>query len=474
MTSDSLLTLEDILKATGGVHVLGEGEFSFSSVCTDSRCVTRGSLFVPLIGKNQDGHAFVGDAVRAGASAVFIAQSAFEKDGDAFVSLHRKYPAVYFIAVESTLKALQNAASGYVEKFPRLIKCAITGSSGKTTTKEILVSILSQKYNVICNEGNLNSETGLPLSVFNIRSGHECGVFEMGMNRPGEIQELSAVLKPRFAIITNIGNAHIGILGSRENIAAEKAHIFDYFNNFGTAVIPRDDDFTDYLASQVEGNVIYFGDGIGDIQYVRDLGLSGTELSIGGKTAVLHCAGRYNYKNALAAAAMARVLGLSDEQIAAGIESVKGDFGRMQIISGRYKVIQDCYNANPDSMMKALDFADSLETGGNGKKIYILGDMLELGEQSKEEHVRVARRAAEGGADFVIFAGDEIKSGYDSVKDTCGKKLCYIEGASDDAMRRIADETENFAGGNSNTIILVKGSRGMALERSCRMILEGA
>ncbi|MBP5175699.1 MAG: UDP-N-acetylmuramoyl-tripeptide--D-alanyl-D-alanine ligase, partial [Treponema sp.] len=251
MSGESLLSLEDVLDSTGGVHVLGTGEFSFGSVQTDSRNVVKGTLFVPLIGEVQDGHAYIPQALEKGASVVFICMANYEKDSHFFTELSQKYPDVYFIAVENTLHALQAAAGRYVEKFPNLIRVGVTGSSGKTTTKEILAAILSRKYNLVCNEGNLNSETGLPLSVFKIRKEHELGLFEMGMNREGEMGEIAAVLKPRFAVITNIGTAHIGNLGSRENIAAEKARIFEHFHSFGTAVIPREDDFASFLENQV-------------------------------------------------------------------------------------------------------------------------------------------------------------------------------------------------------------------------------
>ena len=245
--NDSLLSLEEILEAVNGVHVLGNSPLCIKSVQTDSRLVEKNTLFVPLIGENQDGHSYVPQAIEKGASVVFISMKNFEDNGNYFVELHEKNPSVIFIAVENTLEALQKSAARYVEKFPHLIKIGVTGSSGKTTTKEILVSILSQKYKVISNKGNLNSETGLPLSVFNIRAEHECGVFEMGMNRENEIGEIASVLKPRFAVVTNIGTAHIGILGSRENIAKEKAKIFSYFGGFGTGVIPVDDEFSDFL-----------------------------------------------------------------------------------------------------------------------------------------------------------------------------------------------------------------------------------
>ena len=152
----------------------------------------------------------------------------------------------------------------------------------------------------MCNEGNLNSETGLPLSVFKIRKEHELGLFEMGMNRAGEMGEIAAVLKPRFAVITNIGTAHIGNLGSRENIAAEKARIFEHFHSFGTAVIPREDDFASFLENQVDGNVVFYGEGCDEsISSVKDCGLDGTSFMVDGHKASLCLPGKYNFRNAM-------------------------------------------------------------------------------------------------------------------------------------------------------------------------------
>ncbi|HAZ95802.1 MAG TPA: UDP-N-acetylmuramoylalanyl-D-glutamate--2,6-diaminopimelate ligase, partial [Treponema sp.] len=293
--NDSLLSLEEILEAVNGVHVLGNAPLCIKSVQTDSRLVEENTLFVPLIGEKQDGHSYIPQAIEKGASAVFIRMKNFEDNGNYFVELHEKNPSVIFIAVENTLEALQKAAARYVEKFPHLIKIGVTGSSGKTTTKEILVSILSQKYNVVSNKGNLNSETGLPLSVFNIRTEHECGVFEMGMNRENEIGEIASVLKPRFAIVTNIGTAHIGILGSRENIAKEKSKIFSYFGGFGTGVIPSDDDFSDFLKNEIDGKVVFYGNDTDSVKYICDLGLKGTKFSIDGIETVLPLPGKYNY-----------------------------------------------------------------------------------------------------------------------------------------------------------------------------------
>ena len=220
---ESLLSLDEVLLAAKGVLLNKEvpETFCFTSVVTDSRQVSAGGLFVPLLGEKQDGHTYIPQALEKGATVVFVVKDK-AKETD-YVSLFvKRYPTVFFVAVENTLYALQHIACMYVKKFPKLIKIGITGSNGKTTTKEILAHLLSEKYSVIMNQGNLNSETGLPLSVFAIREYHEVGIFEMGMNRRGEISELASVLLPDVGVITNIGTAHIGILGSKDAIAEEK------------------------------------------------------------------------------------------------------------------------------------------------------------------------------------------------------------------------------------------------------------
>ena len=469
MSGESLLSLEDVLDSTGGVHVLGTGTFSFGSVQTDSRNVVKGTLFVPLIGEVQDGHTYIPQALEKGASVVFICMANYEKDSHFFTELSQKNPDVYFIAVENTLHALQAAAGRYVEKFPNLIRVGVTGSSGKTTTKEILAAILSRKYNLVCNEGNLNSETGLPLSVFKIRKEHELGLFEMGMNRAGEMGEIAAVLKPRFAVITNIGTAHIGNLGSRENIAAEKARIFEHFHSFGTAVIPREDDFASFLENQVDGNVVFYGEGCDEsISSVKDCGLDGTSFMVDGHKASLCLPGKYNFRNALGAIALARVLGVSPEDIADGISSLKPMFGRSQVLHGKYTVVQDCYNANPDSMEKAVDLISSLN--GNAK-ILVLGDMLELGADSVAEHAKTGVQASHSGAALVVFAGDEMKSAFEAAKSEKGGCRCeYVAGRSDESMKAVSSLVLSVA--PEGAVVLVKGSRGMGLERVVSMISE--
>lgn len=465
----SLLTLEQILQAIEGIHVFGPSDIVFTSVITDSRSVEKDTLFVPLIGEKQDGHKYIPQAIEKGASVIFIARDIYEKDSNFFVELYHKNSNVTFIIVENTMRALQKAAGAYVEKFPHLIKIAITGSSGKTTTKEILVSIMKQKYKVICNKGNLNSETGLPLSVFNIRPEHECGIFEMGMNRENEIGEISDVLKPKFAIITNIGNAHIGLLGSRENIAKEKAKVFDHFHNFGTGVIPFDDDYVEFLKEQIEGKIVFYGQDTETVKYVCNLGLGGTKFTVGGIEAVLCLPGKYNYKNALGAIALAEVLGLSSKEIADGINELKPMFGRSQVLEGKWTIIQDCYNANPDSMEKSIDFVSSVND--ERLKVFVLGDMLELGEDSAKEHEKIGELVKKSTAGFILLIGNEMKAAYEKIKnDVTNKKIFYYENYSDEVINEIVELIKVNV--PEKSIILIKGSRGIGLERITN-ILEG-
>ncbi|MBP5158269.1 MAG: UDP-N-acetylmuramoyl-tripeptide--D-alanyl-D-alanine ligase, partial [Treponema sp.] len=441
-------------------------------VATDSRKVVSGSLFVPLVGEKQDGHSYIPQAIEKGASAVFVDRRNYAGNTGFFTSIFKKNPSVTFIGVDNTLHALQSAAARYVDKFPNLIKIAVTGSSGKTTTKELALALLSQKYRVIANEGNLNSETGLPLSVFNIRKGHEIGIFEMGMNRKDEMKEISAVLKPHFAVITNIGTAHIGILGSRQAIAEEKAHVFDHFSGKGVAFIPKDDDFASFLAGKVDGTVVYYGAGLpSNVQFVKDRGLSGTDFIIEGKPVTLSLPGSYNYRNALAAISLAQHLSLSTDEIISGFASLKPLFGRSELITDEksgIRIVQDCYNANPDSMEKAIGL---LASDGSGSHFLALGDMLELGEASLESHRRVISAAIASGASILLF-GRQMSAALESMKGDLGtaQPVCYPDSSDVSFGQAAAWLTARMSSGDA---VLIKGSRGMAMERLTALLVGG-
>ncbi len=238
--------------------------------------------------------------------------------------------------------------------------------------------MLSQKFNVVSTKGNLNSETGLPLSVFGIKKENEVGVFELGMNRAGEMSEISRVLKANFAIVTNIGTAHIGRLGSHENIAAEKKHALDFIQNDGVALIPKADDFAQFLSKDVKGKVIFYGENENRVKFVSDEGLFGSTIDVDGVKVHVPLPGKHNALDAIAAAELSLYLGVSAQKIKEATEKLSPLGGRSEILRGKYTVIKDCYNANPDSMESAISLVRSVQEK-NVRKILVLGEMLELG-----------------------------------------------------------------------------------------------
>jgi len=430
----------------------------FSSVSIDSRTVQEGGLFVALSGSVHDGHAFVEQAFRNGAAAALVERRKLETF--ALSSLARTLGKIVII-VENTLRALQDAARVYLEQFPRLLKIGITGSSGKTTTKEITAAIVGAEKNTVMNPGNYNSETGLPLSVFAVRSCHEAGIFEMGMNRRGEIAELAAVLNPDIALITNIYSAHIGILGSKEAIAEEKKNIFSQMNQNGISLIPADSPFRDFLAEGTRGKVTFYGEGsFAELGGVRDMGLDGSEIIWDGQRICFALPGRYNLANAFAAIAIAREIPVSAQAIKQGIESVKPLFGRGEILHGRATVVQDCYNSNPESAARALEFCETLEWPG--RRVYVMGDMLELGENSRRAHEDVGRLLQVSKADMVFLYGKEIEPAAAILQDGA---LRFMHTCDMDELSRALD-----AYVRSGDLVLLKGSRGCALERLCAVL----
>lgn len=452
-----LLTFDELISSVEGTLVRnGASAVGIYGVATDSRAVGPGFLFVPLMGEFQDGHEYITAAVEKGATCVFVDRAHAERNGKSYNDLAGD-KGVCIISVANTLYALQDAARAYVRKFPRLRKIGITGSSGKTTTKEIIGAVFGTRYNVVMNEGNLNSETGLPLSVFKIRESHDVGIFELGMNRKGEMKEIARVLNPDLALITNIGTAHIGILGSKAAIAEEKKAIFDNFSKNCVGFVPENDEWTDYLSRIPSGTVYTYGPvSTAGIESTQDRGIDGSLIGYRGTKIAFPLPGAYNLSNAIAAIALASHAGLTPPEIKRGIESVKPLFGRAQIIRGARTVIVDCYNANPDSMEKAIDFTASLSW--KGKKILVIGSMLELGSESKIAHERICAQLASSGADMVFLFGEDIVS--------AGKTASW-EGMRCESFTDIdklnAALRDSVGDGD---LVFLKGSRGMALERT--------
>ncbi len=470
----TLLTGAELLDAVKGMQI-GSAVCSFNDVQTDSRNVNSENpcMFVPLVGEFQNGHKYIPDVLKKGVAVVLLNKAEYEKETDKYEAYAAENPKVFFVAVENTLHALQNAAEAYVNKVAKnMIHVSITGSSGKTTTKEMMVAVAKKHFGddaVAYTEGNFNSETGLPLSVFKIRGDEKIGIFEMGMNRVNEIGEISKVWKSQYGIITNIGTAHIGILGSRENIANEKRKSLDYIPSTGAAFVYAEDCFADFCTANVKGKVVKFGKSISEkdsgVRFIEDKGLFGTKFSVDGIEVQLPLSGEYNYLNALSVIACAKEIGISAEEIKTGLEEVAAISGRMETKSITLKnnktviLIKDCYNANLDSMTKVIDFCENLKE--IGKKIFVLADMKELGEESKAAHESIGEKINKVLPDYVYLIGGEMKYAFD-VLDKKDSALWY-EKSGEETFNNIAGEINKVA--SDNDVILLKGSHSMELEK---------
>ncbi len=464
-----LFSAAEVAAAVGG-RLVGEGGTLVKSVVVDSRKAEAGSLFVALPGERTDGHAFVGAALRLGAACVIARADRSEEvlaavraaEAGASEALG---PALIF--VPDALAALQALARAYRRRFPSLLRIGITGSSGKTTTKECAAAILGRSRSVVLNPGNLNSDIGLPLSTFAIGEGHEVGVFEMGMNRAGEMGELAEVYEPDIALITNVGTAHIGILGSRDAIAREKKAIFSRFEGAQAGFVWEDDPYNAFLKEGVRGEILDFGPrSTRELRVARNLGLSGYDLEWKGRPFRFPLPGPHNLLDAIAAAAAASRAGASDEDLALGLASVKPLFGRSEILEGEYTIVRDCYNANPDSVEAAIALCDSLDW--KARRAYVLGSMLELGEESEAAHRAMGETAGRSKADALFFFGAEAKPAFEAARLAGFRGLAVFE---TDFDRLLAALRAYLAPGD---LALLKASRGMALERLADGLLGSA
>ncbi|MDR2602098.1 MAG: UDP-N-acetylmuramoyl-tripeptide--D-alanyl-D-alanine ligase [Spirochaetaceae bacterium] len=476
-----LLTFDEASKASGaGLVKAGEGSppAGFSGVCADSRKAGSGFLFAALKGEKTDGHDFIIQALEKGACGLLLQKdkrSECVKLASSFFSKQETRSGTsscVMLFADDVLRALQASASFYLKKYKKLTRIGITGSSGKTTTKEIAAKIFSREKNVVYNEGNLNSDVGLSLSVFQVNESHEVGVFEMGMNRKGEMASLAAVLNPQAALITNVGTAHAGFAGGRDGVAREKKAAFSRFSGEETAFIPKNAPYSDFLAEGVNGRVVFYdvfstftdpkqvASGFFENAGVEEKGLNGSRISWNGVSADFALAGRHNVENALAAMTLAKERGVSDEAIARGLEEVKPLFGRGEIVRGRVTLVRDCYNANPDSMKAAIDFCDSAPAP---RRLYVLGEMLELGDVSAEAHKDLAKRLCASKADAVFLFGEEMKQTEVLLREM--KKDLFVFHTNDinDLSRAVSNAAEN------GCLVLLKGSRRCELER-----VEGA
>ncbi len=444
----------------------GDLDAPICSVVADSRAAAQNSMFVALRGERTDGHRHIPEAVQNGARTI-LAEIA-QKDA-VLASIHDldEARASCLIFVESPRVGLQQAAREY-RKRNTLLKIGVTGSSGKTTTKECIAAVLSACYpagTVAMSPGNLNSDIGLALALFDIRPGHTIGIFEMGINRRGEMDELANMYEPDIVVVTNIGTAHIGIFGSREEIAKEKSKIFACFDGRQKALLWENDEYKTYLASKVRGSVEYFGlqstEGLGQVE---NLGLKGWKVEWKNQRIDFALPGQHNLLNACAALSIANLLHLDPVCASRGLSSTRPLFGRSEIREGKITVLQDYYNANPDSMAAAIEFF--AEIPSRHRKILVLGSMLELGKESARAHEEVGLMAGAVGSNAIFLFGDDMIAAETALKSSAFKGTLFW--TSD--MDELSDAILNFV--QEGDLILVKGSRGMALERLTRAFEE--
>src|SRR5437762_3014410 len=391
--------LEQIAKFAGAEIFSGDGKVFIDKISTDSRAVKRGELFVALRGEKFDGHNFVESAAKAGAAGAVVDSSWKGKVRENFA----------LIRVKDTLQAYQKLAANY-RKSLSLNVVAITGSNGKTSTKDFAAAVLARRFQVTKTEGNFNNQVGLPRTILEATSRDEVAIWEIGMNHPGEVAALAKLAEPDVAIITNIGVAHIEFMGSREAIAAEKGALAEAVGAQGTVILNADDPFTREIAARTRGKVILAGTTAGTIRAseVNQSG-SGTDFTILEDAhrcrAQLPVPGLHMVQNALLAVAAGRVFGLSLEECAAGLVAAPLTKARLQVKEVRgVQFLDDSYNANPDSMKAAL--RTLVELDAEGQRIAVLGEMRELGDESERGHREVGETAAALKVDHLIAIGN--------------------------------------------------------------------
>jgi len=462
------LRAEDILTATNGTLLQGKPEAVLRGVSNDSRRIAPGELFVPLSGSNCDGHFFIADAFSRGADASFI-----QRQHPLGAGLRERFAEKVLIEVADPLHALGDLAHYWRQKFSIPV-VAITGSNGKTTTKEMTWQIVSQKLSVLKNPGNWNNLIGLPLSLLQLGQQHQVAILEMGMSARGEIQRLAEIAAPDIGVITNIGPAHLEQLITIENIMAAKGELFAALRPEGIAVVNQDDERVVSLAQTTRARVLTYGLRAGDVRGIVSPTRSGEEtmfnLAIRGReiTITLPLPGGMFLSNALAAAAVGHALQLPLEDVQRGLEQFQAMPGRMERISmGGATIINDAYNANPVSMEGSLRVLSSVQNGT--RKIAVLGDMLELGEQTAAYHRQAGYCAAQLGIDYLFLYGSFAAAVAEGARAGAIDERHILIFATKEALAEQLEQTMKHG-----DWILVKGSRAMGMEQVITLLRSSA
>jgi UDP-N-acetylmuramoyl-tripeptide--D-alanyl-D-alanine ligase len=464
------LSLNEISDMAGGEIIRGNGAIMVSSISIDSRKVTSGELFWAIQGEKYDGHDFVLDAYKKGASGAVISKIDRVKSISA-----DPYRSRALILTHDTLSALQNLARAYRKKFP-IPLVAVTGSNGKTTTKEIIAQVLSNKFNVAKNEGNLNNLIGMPLSLLGFSSEHQAAVFEMGMNRAGEIARLCDIAQPNIGVITNISTVHLEFLGSIEGVKEAKAELVQSLKADDMLILNADDERVKSLSQRFRGKVLFYG--LSPRAHIRAdrIEMRGEE----GSRFVLHgpdeeridvnlsIMGQYNIYNALAGGAIGYAFQMPLGEIKKALEAFRGIKMRLQPhnLQDNIFLIDDSYNANPVSMQHAIDILASCRPT-RGRSFLVMGDMLELGNDSESLHRMVGRKIAQASIDFLVTLGSSAsKAAQEAMLIGMDRSTVFICKDQEEIIQLLLNQLKK------GDRVLVKGSRAMAMEKIVAKLIE--
>ena len=441
------MSLNEIAAACGGQYFGDESKLAIevSGVAIDSRKIEEGYLFIPIKGARVDGHDFIPQVMEKGALCTLSEKELQE-------------PSHPYILVDSCEAAMKAIARHYRTALGIKV-VGITGSVGKTSTKEMIASVLSQKYNVLKTAGNFNNEIGLPLTIFNIREEHEVAVLEMGINHFGEMHRLTKMAQPDVCVITNIGLCHLENLGDRDGILKAKTEMFDYMQPDAKIILNGDDDKL-ITVKEVKGQLPkFFGLSTEHAAFATDIhsmSLKGIHCSLhlGDQLikTVIPIPGQHMVYNALAGALVGQELGLTADEIKAGIEALVPVSGRNNMIETEsLLIIDDCYNANPVSMKASLDVLSTADT----RTVAVMGDMFELGTDEKELHAGCGKHAAEKGIDVIICIGDLSKSTADGASGIGDSQVLHFDTKAD-----FLSAADRYL--KKGDTVLVKASHGMA------------
>ncbi|MBF8982245.1 UDP-N-acetylmuramoyl-tripeptide--D-alanyl-D-alanine ligase [Lutibacter sp. B2] len=459
------LTIHEVMNATKGILIQGNDNKIIEGISTDSRSIRNNDLFIPIVGEMFDGHDFIQSAINQNPICILV-NSSYNK-------CWSNYKDLVIIQVKDTLKGFHDIARYYKSKF-NIPTIAVTGSTGKTTTKEMIYEVLSQKYKVLKNKGNFNNHIGLPKTVFELDQSHEIAIFEMGMSGFGEIDTLASIVKPDVSVISNIGLSHIEHLGSQENIRKAKMEVVNYFDESSTLIINGDDLF---LQEVKENHNTYKCLSIGfeddcDFRAIikKDMYAEGIIFEVDynqhKETYSLKVAGKHNVYNALCAIAVGILFKVDIESITKAISSFEGSDMRLHVKNAKNNItiIDDTYNASPDSMKAAINV---LGTIAPERTIAVLGDMLEMGEYAKAGHYNVGCEVGKNNLDLLITVGKEsenIKVG--AIKNGLEDKNAFSCKENKEVIKILEKILKE------NDTILVKGSRGMKMEQIVHYIQE--